>query len=78
MKTVVDIINLSPSVSLNDAIPKEIWPRKKVSYNHLKVVSCQAFVHIPKVEWAKLDSKIKERIYLGSPSINLATNFEVL
>ena len=65
--TVVDIINLTSSVPLNGDIPKEVWSGKKVSYNHLKVFGCRAFVHIPRDERAKLDAKTKKCIYLGSP-----------
>jgi hypothetical protein len=65
--TAVDIINLTPSVPLEGDIPDEVWSRKKVSYNHLRVFGCRAFVHIPKDERAKLDAKTKECIYLGSP-----------
>jgi len=39
----------------------------KVAYNHLKVSGCQEFAHIPKDERAKIDSKTKGCIYLGSP-----------
>jgi len=67
VKTVVDIINLSPIVPLDGAIPKEIWSKQRGSYNHLKVFDCQAFVNISKDERAKLDSKTRECIYLGSP-----------
>ena len=52
---------------MDGAIPEKIWSKQKVSYNHLKVFGCQAFVYIPKDERAKLDSKTRERIYLGSP-----------
>lgn len=67
VKTAVDIINLSPSGPLNKGIPDEVWSGKKISYDHLKVFGCLAFVHIPKDERAKLDSKTKQCIYLGSP-----------
>ena len=50
VKTTVDIINLSPSVPLDGAIPEESWSKQKVSYNHLKVFCCRAFIHIPKDE----------------------------
>lgn len=59
VSTIVDIINLSPSVPLDGDIPEEVWSGKKVFYNHLKVFGCRAFVHIPKDERAKLDSKTK-------------------
>ncbi|WZZ37770.1 hypothetical protein YC2023_034029 [Brassica napus] len=67
IKTAVDVINLTPSVPLEGDVPEEVWSGKKVSYNHLKVFGCRAFVHIPRDERAKLDSKTKECIYLGSP-----------
>jgi len=70
MKTIVDIINLSPSVLLDGDVLKEVWSGRKVTYNHLKVFGCQAFVHIPKDERGKLDLKAKECIQ----DMNLATN----
>ena len=33
----------------------------------MRVFGCKAFVHISKDERAKLDAKVKECIYLGSP-----------
>ena len=71
MKTVVDLINLSPSRPLNGEIPEEVWSGKKASYSHLRVFECKAFVHISKDERAKLDAKAKECIYLGSPKDEL-------
>ena len=64
---VVDIVNLTPSIPLEGAIPEEVWTGKKASHNHLKVFGCRAFVHIPKDERAKLGAKTKECIYLRSP-----------
>lgn len=65
--TMVDIVNLTPSVPLDGAIPEEFWTGKRASYNNLKVFRCREFVHIPKDERAKLDAKTKECIYLRSP-----------
>jgi hypothetical protein len=42
--------------------------REDVSYKHLKVFGCKAFVHVPGDERSKLDSKTKQCIYLSSPS----------
>ncbi|KAK4438639.1 Retrovirus-related Pol polyprotein from transposon TNT 1-94 [Sesamum alatum] len=67
VKSVVDLINILPSVPFDKEIPEEVWSRKKASYSHLKVFGCQAFAHIPKDERAKLDSKTKQCIYLGAP-----------
>jgi len=64
---VVDIVNLTPSIPLEGAIPEEVWTDKKALYNHLKLFGCREFVHIPQDERAKLDAKTKECIYLRSP-----------
>ena len=65
MRTAVDLINLSPSAPLDGEIPEKIWRGKDVSYEHLRVFGCRAFVHIPKDERSKLDSKSKQCIFLG-------------
>ena len=65
MRTTVDLINLSPSVPLKGGVPERVWKRKDVSYDHLRVFGCRAFVHIPKDEWSKLDFKEKSCIFLG-------------
>ena len=65
MRTAVDLINLSPSVPLNYDVPEHVWTGKNISYKHLRVFGCRAFVHIPKDERAKLDGKGKQCIFLG-------------
>ncbi|CAL9003904.1 unnamed protein product [Prunus brigantina] len=65
LMTAVDLINLSPSAPLNGDVPNKFWSGKDVSYNHLKVFGCRAFVHIPKYERSKLDAKSKECIFVG-------------
>ena len=42
-----------------------MWIGKKVSYDHLRVFGCRAFVRIPKDERLKLDVKAKPCIFLG-------------
>ena len=44
---------------------ERVWTRKDVSYDHLRVFGCKAFVHIPKDERLKLDVKAKPCIFLG-------------
>ena len=56
-RTVVDIINLSPSVPLCYDIPQRVWTRKDVSYDQSRVFGYKAFVHIPRDERSKLDTK---------------------
>ena len=40
-----------------------MWIGKDVSYEHLRVFGCRAFVHIPKDERLKLDVKAKPSIF---------------
>ena len=65
MRSAVDLINLSPSYALDGDISKKVWIEKSVSYDHLRVFDCKVFVHIPKDEQSKLDSKSKECIFFG-------------
>ncbi|KAB5533889.1 hypothetical protein DKX38_016975 [Salix brachista] len=60
------MINLSPSVPLEFDVPNIVWKGKDVSYAHLRVFGCRAFVHVPRDERSKLDSKTKQCIFLGS------------
>ena len=39
------LINHSPTTTLDGGIPKEVWTTEKVSYSHLKIFGCEAFVH---------------------------------
>ena len=59
------LINRSPLVSLDFDIPKRVWIEKDVSYFHLKVFGCKAFVHVPKEQRSKFDSKSTPCIFVG-------------
>jgi hypothetical protein len=59
LMTAVYVLNLSPCVPLKGDIPQKVWVRKELSYKHLKVFGCRAFVHVPRDERSKLDSKTK-------------------
>jgi len=61
----VHVINLSPAVALNTEVPDKIWFGKNVSYDHLRVFGCRAFVHVPKDERSKLDKKTRKYIFIG-------------
>ena len=65
MRTVVDLINLSPSASLDGDVHEKVWTEKYISYIHLRVFGCRAYVHIPKDERFKLNDKAKKCIFLG-------------
>jgi hypothetical protein len=65
MKTAVDLINLSPSFPLECDFSQRVWTGKDVSFEHLRVFGCRAFVHVLIGERSKLDSKAKQCIFLG-------------
>nr|KYP48956.1 Retrovirus-related Pol polyprotein from transposon TNT 1-94 [Cajanus cajan] len=63
--TAVHVINLTPTVILNSEVPDKIWFGKNASYDHLRVFGCKAFVHIPRDERSKLDTKTRQCIFIG-------------
>ena len=65
MWTTVDLINLSPSYTLEGDIPKRVWTGKFVFFEHLRVFGCKTFFHVPRDERSKLDRKTKQCIFLG-------------
>ena len=65
LSTAVYLINLSPSYPLEGYVPNRVYYDKEISYEHLKVFGCKAFVHIPQYERSKLDSKTRQCIFLG-------------
>ena len=54
MRPSIDLINLLPPVPLKGDALERVWTRKDVSYDHLRVFGCRAFIHIPKDERSKL------------------------
>jgi hypothetical protein len=56
---------MSPSSTLVDTNPHEVWLGKKPSVSHLKVFGCDAFVHVPKEKRSKLDNKATKCIFIG-------------
>ena len=65
VKTACCLINRSPTTTLDCGIPGEVWTGKNLNYSHLKMFGCEAFVHIPKENRAKLDDKSMKCIFLG-------------
>ncbi|KAM1652315.1 hypothetical protein ACFX1T_004838 [Malus domestica] len=45
VRTACYLINRSPSVPLGLNVPERVWAGNDVSYSHLKVFGCKAFVH---------------------------------
>ncbi|CAL5342497.1 unnamed protein product [Camellia sinensis] len=65
LSTIVHVLNLTPCVPLQFDVPDRVWTGKDVSYGHLRIFGCKAFVHIPKDERSKLDMKTRQCIFLG-------------
>ncbi|KAJ4718977.1 Retrovirus-related Pol polyprotein from transposon TNT 1-94 [Melia azedarach] len=65
LNTVVHVLNRTPCVPLDFEVPDKVWSGKDVSYDHLRVFGCKAFVHIPKDERSKLDVKTRQCVFLG-------------
>jgi len=63
--TAIHVINLSPTVTLDGNVLDNVWFGKNVSYDHLHVFGCKAFVHVPKGERSKLGMKTKQCILIG-------------
>ena len=64
LMTTVYMINRSPSTPLDRDIPQRVWTGKDVSYRHLRVFSCLAYVHVAKEKRAKLELKTQSCIFL--------------
>ena len=62
---VAHVINLTPTIALQNDVPDSFWYGKKPSYDHLRVFGCKCFVHVPKDERSKLDAKTRQCIFIG-------------
>ena len=56
--------NRSPTSTLVNKTPLEVWYGKKTSIAHLKVFGCDAFMHVPKEKRSKMDNKEKKYFHL--------------
>ena len=65
IRTAVDLINLSPIAIFDGDVLDKVWTRNDVSYDHLRVFDCKAFVHVPKDQRSNLDDKAKPCIFMG-------------
>eukprot|EP00253_Pinus_taeda_P024842 PITA_24842 len=65
VETACYLVNISPSPTLEDKTPQEVWTVKKPSLSHLRVYGCDAYVHVPKEKRTKLDSKSENCIFIG-------------
>ena len=65
MGTTCYLVNQSPSSTLDDKTPHEVWIGKKPFLTHLRVFGCDAYVHVPKDNKSKLDKNIEKCIFIG-------------
>ena len=78
MNTVVHVLNLTPCVPLEFDVPDRIWSDNEISYDHLHVFGCKAFMHVPKDERSKLDAKIRPCVFIGYGQDELGYRFSMI
>ena len=69
------LVNRSPSSTLDDKTPQEVWTSKEHSLTHLKVFGCDAYVHVPKENRSKLDKKAEKCIFIGYKMVSKVISF---
>ena len=75
MNTIVHVLNLTPCVPIEFDVHDRIWSNNEISYDHLRVFGCKAFVHIPKDERSKLDAKTRPYVFIGYDQDDLGYRF---
>ena len=57
--------NISPTSTLVNKTPHEVWSGKNPSIAHLRVFGCDAFMHVPKDKRSKLDNKVEKCMFVS-------------
>ncbi|CAH9088439.1 unnamed protein product [Cuscuta epithymum] len=65
VNTAVYLINRSPSIPLGLDIPERAWKGCDPTYSHPRVFGCKAYMHVPKDQRLKLDSKTTPCVFVG-------------
>ena len=65
MGTTCYLVNRSPSSTLDDKTPHEVWFGKKPSLQHIRVFGWDSYVHLPKENRSKLDKKDEKYNIIG-------------
>jgi len=71
-RTVVYVHNRISHSALGFKTPEEMFTGKKPEVSHLKIFSCQVYVHIPKEKRTKLDPSRKKGIFVGYCDVSKA------
>ena len=69
ISTAAYLRNRSPTSAVEGTTPHQAWYGQKPRVEHLRVFGCVAYVHVPKDERGKLDSKTKKCVLLGYGSV---------
>ena len=69
------LVNRSPSSTLGDKTPQEVWTGKEPSLTQLKVFGCDAYVHVPKENRSELDKKAENVSLLHIKMVSKIINF---
>ena len=59
------VLNICPTKSVMNRVPKEAWSGIKQFVTHMRVFGCVAYAHIPDQLRKKLDSKGEKCIFIG-------------
>lgn len=65
--TAAYLINRSPTSTLQNVTPAELWYQRKPDVSNLKIFGCSVYFHVPKQLRLKLDVKPKKGVFLGYP-----------
>ena len=69
ISTAAYLRNRSPTSAVEGNTPCQAWYGQRPRVEHLRVFGCAAYVHVPKDERGKLDSKTKKWVLLGYGSV---------
>ena len=65
LSTATYIRNRSPTNAVQDKTPYEAWTGNKPIVSHLRIFGCDTYIHVPRDERSKLDSKTRRSISFG-------------
>ena len=64
-RTTVYVQNCTPHRVPENKTPEEVFSKKKLKFNHLRIFRCLVYIHIPKEKKTNLDPSGKKGIFVG-------------
>ena len=64
VETTCYLVNQSPTSTLVEKTPQEVWTGKKPSIDHMHIFGYDSYVHVPKEKRRKLDNKAEKCIFI--------------